>query len=642
MSFHGSDSALGSSSLYLDGIPFKIGESFRRPAKVALPDTTTHADVMGALAEEYSFCTEEAVLAWLTDVRRAEEVKIQQDTERSEREPKNKEREEVNSSGDENADETEVKEINWNKESVVDSSRSWSNPVLAYFSSDLLKPTPIANNSTPIPQSTGTAASGGNDFDIRSFDKVDDPFDNLELQVIDDLEELKSVLQGSQSTLNNGESNRAETKASTESNSNTNNCESNKVTMRKNAVRMKRGKIASLTSISSVNNAQAVEPAGPEYVNFHSVADVTNPKKDRGAHRQLPPLPAQRHSIALPPLRDVQKASSTVDSSKGVQQVRPNSNPELQLLGNGQAQDHSDYENVEVFSPSLESSSPALSNNGHSISADYVNVPHAVNRASKSATDGPVVNKNNLRAVKSTPSLLHEDGESATASAVSHSPPARPSSGQCCVALSDAGANKQTKNKRSGKSKEGRRVGRSTFYENIEILEPKIQEEAWNKYSPLPPTGGQNGRKPASIPQHSERTSELGERPSGERAAENLTAGNKDPYSSLSIEAQAFVNNLTSMGFLAHWASRAVLKLGQDDKLVVEHLCHINSLVEKGYTATLSEMALHLFTNDLNKAVKYLDLYIQFQELGFQQEKIREALVRNDIDRDKALDFLTT
>lgn len=374
-------------------------------------------------------------MAWLTDVRRAEEVKIQQDLERSQRDAENSGTEEENLSGDKNADdETEVKEIDWNEESVVDSSQSWSNPVLVNFSSDLLKPTPIANNSRPVPQSTNPASSGGNDFDIRSFDKVDDPFDNLELQVIDDLEELKTVLQGSQSTLSNGESDGVEKKASTETNCNANSYESDKVTMRKNAVRLKRGKIPSLTGISSVNNSQAVDTASPEYVNFQSVADVTNTKKDGGAHRQLPPLPAQRHSIALPPLRNVQKASGTGNRSNGLQSVRPNSDPELQLLESGQARlkNHCDYENVEVVSPGSDTSSPALSNSRHSISSDYVNVPPAVNRAFKSAApaEGPVVNKTNLRTVKSTPSLLNKDSESSSQSAVSHSPPARPSSGQ--------------------------------------------------------------------------------------------------------------------------------------------------------------------------------------------------------------------
>lgn len=92
--------------------------------------------------------------------------------------------------------------------------------------------------------------------------------------------------------------------------------------------------------------------------------------------------------------------------------------------------------------------------------------------------------------------------------------------------------------------------------------------QAWNKYSPLPPSRGQNGKKPLSLPQQLEKTPERVVRPGRSRAAENLPADSQDPYSSLSIEAQAFVNNLTGMGFPRSRASRAVLKLGQDDKLV--------------------------------------------------------------------------
>lgn len=42
------------------------------------------------------------------------------------------------------------------------------------------------------------------------------------------------------------------------------------------------------------------------------------------------------------------------------------------------------------------------------------------------------------------------------------------------------------------------------------------------------------------------------------------------------------------------------------------------------------------------QAEVYLNLYKQFQELGFSSDKIKEALMKFDNDGDKALDFLTT
>jgi hypothetical protein len=42
------------------------------------------------------------------------------------------------------------------------------------------------------------------------------------------------------------------------------------------------------------------------------------------------------------------------------------------------------------------------------------------------------------------------------------------------------------------------------------------------------------------------------------------------------------------------------------------------------------------------QAEQFLDLYQQFTELGFTGERIQIALVKHQLDRDKALDYLTT
>lgn len=41
------------------------------------------------------------------------------------------------------------------------------------------------------------------------------------------------------------------------------------------------------------------------------------------------------------------------------------------------------------------------------------------------------------------------------------------------------------------------------------------------------------------------------------------------------------------------------------------------------------------------QASDYLEVFTQMQELGFQGDKIKEALVNTNNDREKALDILT-
>ena len=72
------------------------------------------------------------------------------------------------------------------------------NPLLANISNDILKPIPInqTNDSEPVKKIENSA----NTFDVSLFEQEDDPFDNLELQTIDVLEELKTVLEETNKT----------------------------------------------------------------------------------------------------------------------------------------------------------------------------------------------------------------------------------------------------------------------------------------------------------------------------------------------------------------------------------------------------------------------------------------------------------
>ncbi|XP_076304896.1 ubiquitin-associated protein 1 [Tachypleus tridentatus] len=113
-----------------------------------------------------------------------------------------------------------------------------------------------------------------------------------------------------------------------------------------------------------------------------------------------------------------------------------------------------------------------------------------------------------------------------------------------------------------------------------------------------------------------------------------------NPYGELRTEEKYLVDTICDMGFPQDMVSRAVKHLGNNDKKVVDHLCQVQALVEKGYDGTEAETALHLHDYRVEEAVKYLDLMNQFSVLGFEKDAIKKALIRQKNDRDKALDAL--
>ncbi|XP_013396166.1 ubiquitin-associated protein 1 isoform X3 [Lingula anatina] len=164
---------------------------------------------------------------------------------------------------------------------------------------------------------------------------------------------------------------------------------------------------------------------------------------------------------------------------------------------------------------------------------------------------------------------------------------------------------------------DSRRSSRST---------PDISQ-AWNRYSPLPSTP-----QTSSPPQAGPARATPPPRPAPRE---------RNPYSKLSNESQRLVDSVVSMGFPQARVARAVEKLGMDDKQVVDHLCHLGSLLEKGYTAADAEDALFSFPEQDTKVKDYLEMLTNFKQMGFHPAKVKEALVKHNCDKDKALDQLT-
>ncbi|XP_043978769.1 ubiquitin-associated protein 1 [Gambusia affinis] len=172
---------------YLDEVPFKINDKFRRPAKVGLPVGFLMPDYGAVLADtKYDFTLERRSVRWgieLADARaaaaRAEEAAAKQEAESME-------------SLSRDADGVGGNNLRSAAEDQ-DLPPPALNPVLAGLSHNaILTPLPAprlgprkSQDSTPQPQN----------LNLADFEREEDPFDKLELKTLDDKEELRNILQ---------------------------------------------------------------------------------------------------------------------------------------------------------------------------------------------------------------------------------------------------------------------------------------------------------------------------------------------------------------------------------------------------------------------------------------------------------------
>lgn len=183
----GSDAYYNGPISYLDDVPFKINDKFRRPAKVGLPVGFCVPEYGAILAEtKYDFTLERRSVRWgieLADARaaaaRAEEAAVKQEAESRDSLSRDVDGGGVNnlrSGGDDQ-----------------DLPPPALNPVLAGLSHNaILTPLPAprlgprkCQDSTPQPQN----------LNLADFEREEDPFDKLELKTLDDKEELRNILQ---------------------------------------------------------------------------------------------------------------------------------------------------------------------------------------------------------------------------------------------------------------------------------------------------------------------------------------------------------------------------------------------------------------------------------------------------------------
>ncbi|XP_026547922.1 ubiquitin-associated protein 1, partial [Notechis scutatus] len=165
---------------YLDDVPFRIGEKFRRPAKVGLPIGFYLPDSPQLITEaQYDFSLEKKTIEWAENIKRIQAV--QQETERKARETLAN----VKGGSEEHLPEG----------CGLGAALSLPiNPILAgLHHNSILTPTPA--NSSALKQKVLSPSHTKADFNPADFECEEDPFDKLELKTLDDREELKNILQ---------------------------------------------------------------------------------------------------------------------------------------------------------------------------------------------------------------------------------------------------------------------------------------------------------------------------------------------------------------------------------------------------------------------------------------------------------------
>ncbi|XP_033115279.1 ubiquitin-associated protein 1-like [Anneissia japonica] len=112
-------------------------------------------------------------------------------------------------------------------------------------------------------------------------------------------------------------------------------------------------------------------------------------------------------------------------------------------------------------------------------------------------------------------------------------------------------------------------------------------------------------------------------------------------FTKLNTEQQHFTRSIAAMGFPLLRVAKVVEHNGCDSELVVEALCAIQRLCDKGFDESRVGEVLDFVSNDENKASEFLRLMSQFETLGFKSEDIKKQLIVIGTDEEKLLNALT-
>nr|KAG5703654.1 hypothetical protein BaRGS_002528 [Batillaria attramentaria] len=652
----------------------------------------------------YSYETEEAVLAW---ARAREEAKLKA---AAEREAAEKARAalaaaESNSSDseedvpDEPADQQPMASASGEASSKQQAQTQpmrppWQLQLAAPESNAILTPMPIQTQAKKKLQSP----AGAPRVDLAMFEQEGDPFDNLELQTINDMEELRTVLDGSHSTENNRETSpKSDGQASERDNA------GDASQSRVAAETSNTGNYVPWTLMSQETSIDPPQETSVDGVTVERKNDVSGGSENVDGNAAPPSQGNSR--FVFDTACDGEYVQIRSDYTKQAVSFQrdcaavPSAGPSgVSNTGttNFGGELPTQYASSKLFKPVLppivrpRSESLGVSQFTSNVNTGMQNKPFTsadtstIYQNSSSYSNVPAAMSQSAYVLSSSPSNMYDMSKSDFSVPINHysNLPAtsmgfRPvSMGQSQGGLGGVGsggggggggmdnmysrhrgdfshiASMPVMNGVDPSMMDGMRSARSNpdlstmSREGSQVQVTSHSPQPWNPYKPLPPTPHSHSPDMRSASSSSGSPSPDLRRSPGPHLPTTSTAmpasPELDPYNSLSHEAKAFVNNLTSMGFSRSRAARAVQKFGADEREVLDHLLNVDKLVEKKFKPELAETGLQLFRNDIKKAEQFLDLYQQFQELGFTGERIQTALVKHQLDRDKALDYLTT
>ncbi|XP_034437446.1 ubiquitin-associated protein 1-like [Hippoglossus hippoglossus] len=109
----------------------------------------------------------------------------------------------------------------------------------------------------------------------------------------------------------------------------------------------------------------------------------------------------------------------------------------------------------------------------------------------------------------------------------------------------------------------------------------------------------------------------------------------------LSPEERELLGTITAQGYPVHTAIIALQRTGrQSPDQILSYLVACDHLCQLGYDMAEVEEALEMFQNCETKAEEFLHLLSQFNEMGFQQNTIKEVLLVHENHRERALEEL--
>ncbi|XP_061102861.1 ubiquitin-associated protein 1-like [Conger conger] len=134
--------------------------------------------------------------------------------------------------------------------------------------------------------------------------------------------------------------------------------------------------------------------------------------------------------------------------------------------------------------------------------------------------------------------------------------------------------------------------------------------------------------------------------PSGARTLSSHTSApdsSVELLSALSQEEQELLEAVTKQGYPLRTAIIALQKTGrQSPEQILSYLVACDRLCKLGYDSVQVEEALEMFHNCETKAAEFLHLLAQFNEMGFQQNAIKEVLLVHENHCERALEELMT